>query len=155
MDDAKLRSKIIKARKLVMSGVLSAPESFRLASINELMDVCNGCGAANAKFDFVPDRIWGTDISASCQIHDWEYSVGLTNEDKEVADRRWRNNLFRTIDADCKKKCYKPRRLMRRRAKSMYFLVDELGGSAFWDGKNKLESLSFEPLEDEATLALS
>ena len=46
-----------EAQQLAISGVLYAPNGFKLASEQELDDICNGCGAANAKFDFVPDSI--------------------------------------------------------------------------------------------------
>ena len=111
--------------------------SFLNASVEELLRVCNGCGAASAKFDFVPDRIYGTDISHACNVHDWEYEFGVDNEDKEIADRTWRNNNLRLIDRDCEKKWYKPQSLMHLRAQWYYKLICWKGGPAFWAGKVK------------------
>ena len=121
--------------KLAAAGALYAPASFKAASYNELKRVCNGCGAANAKFDFIPDRIYGTHIGSACNIHDWMYEVGSTIEDKDEADRVMLNNLYRLIERD-KHKWYKPTFLQRQRALKYYFFVKHLGGSAFWSGKN-------------------
>lgn len=122
-------------KDLVRSGVLHAPASFMNSPMHVLAEVCNGCGAANAKFDFVPDRIYGTDISAACQIHDFMYDVGTTIEDKEEADRVFLNNILRLIERD-KHKWYKPTWLQRRRAQKYYWAVSQYGGPAFWAGKN-------------------
>ena len=110
------RDDVMQSQRLAQAGIISAPVSFLNASVEELLRVCNGCGAASAKFDFVPDRIYGTDISHACNVHDWEYEFGVDNEDKEIADRTWRNNNLRLIDRDCEKKWYKPQTLMHNRA---------------------------------------
>lgn len=127
---------LIRTQQLAITGVISAPTSFKLASVDHLKKVCNGCGAANAKFDFVPDKIWGTYIGHACHVHDWEYHNGVDNEDKEIADRTMRNNIMRLIDIDCDKKWYKPRKLMHLRAQLYYKMVCWKGGPAFWAGKN-------------------
>ena len=119
---------------MAINGILFAPTGFKLASIESLSKICNGCGAANAKFDFVPDRIYGTCITYACHIHDFMYNEGRTIEDKQEADRVFLNNMFRLIERD-KHKFYKPAWLQRIRAKSYYKAVDLFGGSAFWAGK--------------------
>ena len=125
---------LIKAQNIARAGTLYAPSSFKLASVNTLLSICNGCGAANARFDFIPDRIYGTSIRAACQIHDFMYHVGRTIEDKEEADRVFLNNMKRLIDLD-KHKCYKPTWLQYRRAMKYHYFVDKLGGTSFWKGK--------------------
>lgn len=130
----KRQRRLKRTLELVLAGKLHAPESFKTASIYELELVCNGCGAANAKFDFVPDRIYGTYIGEACDIHDWMYDEGLTIEDKDKDDRVFVNNIYRLIKM--RDKWYKPTALMRIRAKEYYLLVKYLGGSAFWAGKN-------------------
>jgi hypothetical protein len=127
-------SKIEKAQSMEISGVLFAPTGFKLASTKKLESICNGCGAANAKFDFVPDRIYGTCITYACHIHYFMYNEGLTIEDKQEADRVFLNNLLRLIDKD-KHKWYKPTKLQRIRAKEYYQAVDWFGGPAFFNGK--------------------
>ena len=121
--------------ELAQAGVLYAPASFLTASIEELERVCNGCGAANTKFDFVPDRIYGTYIGHACQVHDWQYDIGRSIEDKEEADRVFLNNMYRLIERD-KHKWYKPTWAQRIRAREYYQAVQHFGGSAFWSGKN-------------------
>lgn len=93
----------------------------------------NGCGAENARFDFVPDSIYFVNIKPACKLHDYAYLVGKSNEDKEKADREFLNNLLRIVNnVD---KWYYPTALARRRALKYYEAVKHFGGSAFWDGK--------------------
>jgi hypothetical protein len=122
------------AQSLARIGVLYAPASFLTATTDALNGICNGCGAAGAKFDFIPDRIYGTDISAACHIHDYMYHVGRSIEDKEEADRVFLNNMLRLIERDSHK-WYKPTMLQRRRALKYYEAVVAFGGSAIWSGK--------------------
>lgn len=129
------RPKLLETQNLARIGVLSAPASFLAAPLSELERVCNGCGAENAKFDFVPDKIYGTYVGHACHIHDWGYEFGHTVEDKDEEDRRMRNNLLRIVDRECKKKWYKPKFLMRRRVAKYYWAVQMFGGPAFWAGK--------------------
>ena len=125
---------LLKAQELAQSGVLYAPVSFLTATLDELLDVCNGCGAADSWFR-PPKRIYGTLIVYACIIHDWQYHFGFTNEDKEEADRVFLNNNFRLIDRDSHK-WYKPTFAQRRRALKYYEAVKYKGGPAFWAGKN-------------------
>jgi len=133
--DTKQEAQIIKAKLLATQGKLFAPASFLNSPITVLMEICNGCGAANAKFDFVPDKIYGTYIGYACHIHDFMYNEGRTVEDKDEADRVMRNNMVRIIDTQSHK-WWKPTALMRRRASKYYWAVQEWGGPAFWAGKN-------------------
>ena len=112
---------------------LYEPPSFTKASCAERKKVCNGCGAANAKFDFIPDSIYGLKITQACNRHDWMYHVGATLEDKEEADRVFLNNLLRLIEARSNR-FLKP--LRRRRALKYYEAVVVFGGPAYWSGKN-------------------
>lgn len=131
----KLEVLILKAQEKAQADILFAPASFRNGNPVLLFEVCNGCGAANAKFDFVPDRIYGTYIGYACHIHDWMYNVGHTIEDKEEADRVFLNNMLRIIDRE--NKWYKPTFLMRIRARNYYRAIRAFGGPAFWAGKNR------------------
>lgn len=115
---------------------LFAPDSFKSASTVERDKICNGCGAANSKFDFVPDSIYGLKICSACDIHDWMYHFGETIEDKEQADRVFLNNLLRLIEAQTGtlNRLLKP--LRRRRALKYYEAVVAFGGPAFWSKGN-------------------
>ena len=110
---------------------LYKPPSYVRANQAKRNRVCNGCGSANAKFDFVPDTIWWLDIQEVCHIHDWMYHYGKTIEDKKEADRVMLNNMLRLIEAG--NKYLKPFR--RRRALKYYEMVVAFGGPAFWSGK--------------------
>ena len=103
---------------------------------------CNGCGSGWSIY-LVPDTIYGMNIRDVCCPHDFDYKMGRTNADKEAADRRFKNNLYRKIELD--KKWWRNNRvikaLMRRRARIYYQAVKEFGGPAFWDGKNNTEEL--------------
>ena len=128
-------SRLLKTVNMAISGVLYAPVTFKDAHINELMAVCNGCGAAGAKFDFVPDRIWGTYIGHACNIHDWMYHEGRVAKDKRIADKWFRKNLMKLIKIEDKP--YKPKFFMRIRALAYYAGVKYRGKKAFWKGKDK------------------
>ena len=132
---SKKELRVTQALHLARTDQLIAPESFKLASVHELVLVCNGCGAANAKFDFVPDRIYGTYIGWACIIHDWQYFEGVTAKDKRIADKVFRKNLIKIIQRE--EKWYKPKLLMRSRALGYYLGVKFFGDGAYWNGKNK------------------
>lgn len=125
---------LFEARDLAATSVLFAPASFLTTPFDTLKTLVNGCGATNAKFDFIPDRIYGTYIGYACFIHDFMYHEGRTIDDKEEADRVFLNNLLRVIKRE--HKWYKPKFLMRSRARKYYLAVRYFGGPAFWAGKN-------------------
>ena len=125
---------LLESQRLARAGVLFAPASFKSATDENLKKHCNGCGAAGSWFR-PPKRIYGTLIVYACIIHDWQYSFGVTNEDKEEADRIFKHNMLRLITRDSKK-WYKPSYLQRRRANKYYLAVKCFGGEAFWNGKS-------------------
>lgn len=98
----------------------------------ELFKVVNGCGAAGAKLDFVPDTILGLPIKHACYAHDFDYAVGKTIEDKFKADSRFLDNLLAIIENESIHFLKWPRRL---RAMSYYSAVCDCGHKAFWAGK--------------------
>ena len=114
---------------------LYEPISFTQASCELKRKVCNGCGSAKAKFDFVPDSIYGLHIRPACDRHDWMYYKGMTIEDKAEADRVFLNNMLRIIEGapGILSRILKPMR--RRRALKYYEAVVAFGGPAFWSGK--------------------
>ena len=122
-----------EAQELAGAGVLSAPASFLNATEIQLENTCNGCGAANAKFDFVPDSIWLLYIGHACHIHDWMYNEGRSIEDKQEADRTFLNNICRIIEKDTS--WWRSKNKMRKIGYGYWWAVDKFGGSAFWAGK--------------------
>lgn len=131
---SRARKLTYEARTLVRCGVLYAPAAFMSMPLEHVAACVNGCGAAGAKFDFVPDTIWGIPIGEACAIHDFMYHVGMSDEDKQEADRVFLNNLLRLIAK--RKPWYIPAILPRRRARKYYLAVKYFGGPAFWAGKN-------------------
>jgi hypothetical protein len=115
---------------------LACPQSFLDAPDELRRAVVNGCGAANAKFDFIPDAIYCMPIRPACDIHDWMYSVGRSAEDKDESDRTFLNNMLRLVETrrGLLDRLLKPFR--RRRALKYYEAVVAFGGPAFWAGKN-------------------
>jgi hypothetical protein len=128
------RLDLIKSQELAQAGVIYAPASFLNADINTLVEICNGCGAAGSWFR-PPERIYGTLISYACQVHDFMYEKGFTEEDRCEADRVFLNNINRLITRDSHK-WYKPTRLQRIRAIIYYKSVKYGGGESFWRNKN-------------------
>ena len=128
-----MTKRLLKTAILAKNGTLYAPKSFKDASYYELNLVCNGCGAADAKFDFIPDRIYGTYIGHACHIHDWMYDEGKNEDDKIFADNAFYDNICILISRD--KAWYKPKFLMERRAYKYYIGVSCFGDDAYWKGK--------------------
>jgi len=124
---------------------LFAPESYWTAKahghVHEFVD--GGCGPGKFGDWLVPDTILGVNVTPACEIHDWMYLMGRTIEDKNKADRAFRNNLIRLIRA-AKRPRLVPKCIWRRitrwrlRTAQLYYeAVRDFGGHAFWEGKNK------------------
>ena len=113
---------------LVSRGKLYCRREFLETPIEDLLLICNGCGAANAKFDFVPDSIWGLWVGPVCNVHDFDYHHGTTERDRLQADIYMLLNLIRTIEA---KSARWLRPIRRMRALSYYQAVREFGRDAF------------------------
>ena len=116
---------------MIVTPGLFAPESYRKATADLVNEIVNGCGAGNARFDFVPDTILGLSISECCNVHDWMYSFGSNLEDKKQADRVMLNNCLRVIE----KKGGWLKSWRRIRAREYYLAVKSFGGPAYWEGK--------------------
>jgi hypothetical protein len=83
------------------SGVtpLVAPESFWNATAAKRAEVCNGCGAKSGISKYlVPNHMWGLAVKPACNIHDWMYSEGRSEADREAADLRFLCNLLALIE---------------------------------------------------------
>ena len=96
MSKSKL-SNVITTIRLVEHNRLEAHPSFLDAGFENIFPNVNGCGAAGAKFDFVPDTIWGLSVISCCIIHDWDYHYGKTRKEKRAADIRFLVNMILTI----------------------------------------------------------
>ena len=121
-------------RSGTMGALLFAPASYVNALPEVRLQMVNGCGPGGWLTDLVPDTIYGLDISAACNIHDWMYAEGETIEDKQLADRVFLNNLVRIINHETRWAWL--RWLRRRRALKYYLAVKNFGGPFFWTDKN-------------------
>jgi len=122
-----------------MRAVLYAPAEYWDLDEKQKADMTNGCGPGRFGSLVVPDKLLWLDISEACRIHDWCYAVGVTIEDKHEADRVFLNNMLRLIDA---RMSAWPVRLIRTRMATYYYhAVRDLGGPAFWKGKNSPATL--------------
>lgn len=101
-------------------------------SPEEKARIVNGAGAAGAWYNFlIPNRMYGLDLTEVFNIHDYDYHVGVTLEDKKQADKRFLNNMFSVIN--CTGGCLA---WLRRRRALKYYEAVKLGGEkAFFKGK--------------------
>ena len=121
-------NEIMDTKKLVATGLLSAADGFMATPPELLSTICNGCGAADAKFDFVPDTIYGLCVCAVCHIHDFGYHIGTSEQDRHREDDRFLMNLIHYINFNSN---WLTGALRRRRALKYYEAVREFGGDAF------------------------
>ena len=114
---------------------LYAPESYWSLPESEKREICNGMGAKDSLISFfIPNTFYGLDMTECGNIHDYMYHIGKTIEDKRQADRVFLNNMLRVINKESANGFM--RFIRSRRAMTYYNAVNELGGPAFWAGKN-------------------
>lgn len=116
-----------------MAYVLDADPAYWALPEGERAACCNGCGAKGG-FN-VPDTLYGLSMTEVCNIHDFDYRQGRTQEDKERADLRMLSNMLRKINAQTGWYQVLLRPLRRRRALKYYEAVAACGDKAFWAGK--------------------
>ena len=117
---------------------LCAPAEYWKLTPAAKAEICNGCGARKGLK--VPNRMWGLRIVEACNIHDYMYHVGSTEQDRQDADQAFLNNLIRIIEADSIN--FALLKFLRRwRAMTYYSTVRDFGGPAFWDEKNAPEEM--------------
>lgn len=120
-----------------VAGRLTASPSFIAATPEHIAATVNGCGDSGAKFDFVPETIYGLRVSPACYVHDWEYIEGRTEGDKREADARFLRNMLWLIETERGFVAAVLRLFRRRRALFYYEAVVEFGHTAFWRGKDE------------------
>jgi len=116
---------------LIRTGVLEADPRMLECDVIYLATICNGCGAANAKIDLIPDTCWGLYIGYACMVHDFDYHIGKTEADRRFADERFKRNLLALI-ARSNPALWPARRI---RVNTYYKSVRMCGESPFWSGK--------------------
>lgn len=128
--------KLLKAQKMARDGLIYAPKSFKNATWLQLVEYCNGCGAAGSWFR-PPAFIWGTWIGAACIVHDWMYQFGKTKWGKLRADWAMYLNIVKLVSFDESVNWWKPLKLQMLRADIYYQAVRLKGSKAYW--KNKIK----------------
>lgn len=89
---------------------------------------CNGCGTGWNRY-IVPDSVYGLNIRIVCCVHDFDYEIGGTEEDKKRFDENLHDNIEMIIDLY--DRWYYPTRLANRRADTYRFAVNHAGNSSF------------------------
>lgn len=129
---------------------LYAPVEYWKLSKTALAELVNGCGPAGWKGKYIPDHLLGVSISEPCNIHDYMYGVGETEEHREEADRVFNNNMLRTVEAES---TFRFTRAIRRRlALHYYSIVRDHGAQYFWVDKNPPETFK-DPAEFGAEIS--
>lgn len=98
----------------------------------EKAKICNGAGAAGQWISsIIPNTMYGLDCTEAFNIHDYDYQVGASREDKDRADKNLLDNLLTIINH--RGGWLKP--LRHRRALKYYEAVNQFGDAAFFKGK--------------------
>jgi hypothetical protein len=121
------------------NALLYAPEEYWTLDQTLKEALTNGCGPKGFFSWLIPDTVYFLSIKAACEIHDYMYAVGVTEEDRNVADRVFLNNMVRIIDANTGNSIL--RRLRYSRANKYYIAVRNFGGPFYWEGKNPLSTM--------------
>ena len=101
----------------------------RRADFDTFLENVNGCGAGNARFDFIPDTMYGLAITPVCNLHDDSYTFcEPTRKGFDNANYEFHENLKRWIRMKSNIFLRYPR---LARAKTYYEAVNKFGWSAF------------------------
>lgn len=115
-----------------MEPQLDSTWSYKQLTPEQKKEICNGAGAAGQWIScFIPNTMYGLNCVEAFNIHDYDYHVGVTREDKKIADRRLLENLMIIINH----KGGWLQFLRRRRAMKYYEAVHHKGDEAFFKGK--------------------
>lgn len=79
----------------------------------------------------VPDKVFGVDLSAVCHVHDAEYSVPGTEEDRKACDKALGIGVFKAL-----------------RAEKFWVITCLLVGYIYWREVNKFGHNLFDYYED-------
>ena len=110
---------------------LRAPQSYWDASREMIESVAGGCGPGGVGDWMVPDTNFGLSMKPACEIHDWMYYEGQTQEGKEIADIVFLLNMLKLV-----KKGTRFLRIPRDHRAFVYYEAVKYGGnSAYWKGK--------------------
>jgi len=111
-----------------MKVTLYAPKEYWNLTEEEKKKICNGCGGRGGKFNFLIPQ---GKFKEACDIHDYMYHTGYTQEDKRKADATFLYNMDSIVRElkGIKKWWYK------KLAKIFYKAVYKYGDYYFWRNK--------------------
>jgi hypothetical protein len=108
---------------------LLADVDYKRLTAAEKARICNGAGAAGRWIScLIPNTMYGLDCVEAFNIHDYDYYVGITRDDKDRADRRMLDNLLILINNAGGLLQW----LRRGRALKYYEAVHQFGDDAFF-----------------------
>lgn len=144
--------------RYIENGIVEVPQGFVETDQQYLFFVCNGCGSAQAKMDFVPDSIYRLCITAACHPHDFEYEHAYTLGEKLAADERFKRNIHALID--CDRSWWRDKDKMKSKFEFYYTMVRKAGVEALEKKRflhnqiefNKVQGMPIDFNIDEKTL---
>lgn len=125
-DDDYLPEGYVKIESGENAGLICKKEYLDLTE-EEKKKICNGIGAATGLSKHFPNTVWGLNIEECGNIHDYDYYVGGTEEDKKTADKV----LLRNCRYLIKNGSFVLRCLRYMRVNKYYLAVSIGGGSHF------------------------
>jgi len=133
-------SPIFNIKESILSSGIKIPPAMLKCTEDELLDICNGCGAKDSWItEFIPNIVDDVNIRPCCNKHDFLYFVGKTKEEYLTANRTLLNDLIQVcdkyvVDNDLS---YKESVALHDRVKVYFEFVDRYGHHYFL---NKTES---------------
>jgi len=89
----------------------------------------NGCGPDGWKGGLIPDTLGGINISEACSIHDYDYSIGGNDDDRERYNLHFLCNMLMIIRRD--DTWYTNEDIALKWAMQYYLAVEECGKEYF------------------------
>ncbi len=91
---------------------LKAPKEYYELSPMERRKLLNQCGPDGALNDYIPNHLLGTNISKSCDIHDFMFFEAKNKKEAEYADKIFLENMNKQIKNDKKMNIFDPVRTL-------------------------------------------
>ena len=99
---------------------LKAPKEYYELSPMERRNLLNQCGPDGALNDYIPNHLLGTNISKSCDIHDFMFIEAKNKKEAELADKIFLKNMNTQIESEPNSKLLNP---VRKIFAKLYFFA--------------------------------
>ena len=80
-------------------GLIASPKFWAMSEA-EIDFRYEGWGPGKIGNRWVPDTFYGLDVRIAWQVHDYDYEVGRTSQEKQEADCRLLHNLYIIIQSE-------------------------------------------------------